>query len=99
MTGYQAPFMRADKTFNEDLNDRVGFQTTNQFPQMRPNVRAPQSNAAQRELNVAKRPIIETNVKTPEEFVYQYDFDDNGALYFLGSYGKTRIWQNPHAIG
>lgn len=77
-----------DRTFNDDLNDRA-FQTTNNFPLMRPNVRAPQSNAVQKEQNVAKRPLVETNVKTPDEFVYQYDFDDNGALYFLGSYGKT----------
>ena len=31
--------------------------------------------------------------------MYQYDFDDNGALYWLGSYGKTRVWQNPHTLG
>ena len=30
------------------------------------------------------------------EFIYSHDFDENGALYFLGSFGKTRLWQNPH---
>lgn len=35
----------------------------------------------------------------PSEFVFDYDFDENGALYFLGSFGKKRIWQNPHTIG
>ena len=38
-------------------------------------------------------------VQCPEEFVYSYDFDDNGLLYFLGTYGKTKAWQNPHSIG
>jgi len=33
------------------------------------------------------------------EFNYQYDFDDNGALYYLGSHGKRKVWQNPHIIG
>jgi hypothetical protein len=33
----------------------------------------------------------------PSEFVYQYDMDENGALFFLGSQGKRRQWQNPHA--
>ena len=33
------------------------------------------------------------------EFIYEQDFDENGALFFLGSYGKTRAWQNPHSLG
>jgi hypothetical protein len=28
----------------------------------------------------------------PTEFIYEYDFDENGALFFLGSFGKKRIW-------
>lgn len=28
----------------------------------------------------------------PTEFVYEHDFDENGALYFLGSYGKKKMW-------
>lgn len=28
----------------------------------------------------------------PKEFIYEYDFDENGALYYLGSFGKKRIW-------
>ena len=35
----------------------------------------------------------------PSEFLYEYDMDENGALFFLGSFGKKRIWQNPHKIG
>jgi len=62
-------------------------------------VRAPQVNAVEKEKSAAKKPMVEVMVKTPDEFVYSYDFDDNGALYWLGTYGKTRIWQNPHAIG
>lgn len=40
-------------------------------------------------------PISRTPVR---EFMYQYDFDDNGAFFFLGSLGKTRPWENPHLI-
>jgi len=32
-------------------------------------------------------------------FSYKYDFDDNGALYYLGTAGKKFPWQNPHKIG
>ena len=37
--------------------------------------------------------------KTPIEFKYEYDFDDNGALYWLGSFGKQKIWRNPYKLG
>jgi len=35
----------------------------------------------------------------PQEFIYAYDFDENGVLFFLGTYGKTKAWLNPHTIG
>jgi hypothetical protein len=35
----------------------------------------------------------------PIDFIYDYDFDDNGVLFYLGSYAKTRPWQNPHILG
>ena len=33
------------------------------------------------------------------EFNYYYDFDENGIFYYLGTYGKKKIWQNPHSTG
>jgi hypothetical protein len=36
------------------------------------------------------------NSNQPKKFNYEYDFDENGALFFLGSAGKKRLWQNPH---
>jgi hypothetical protein len=35
----------------------------------------------------------------PYEFVFQQHFDEEGALFFLGSFGKKRLYQNPHTIG
>jgi len=32
---------------------------------------------------------------TVTEFVYQNDMDENGALYFLGTNGRKRLYQNP----
>ena len=29
---------------------------------------------------------------TNQKFIYEYDFDENGALYYLGSFGNKRIW-------
>lgn len=37
-------------------------------------------------------------VERPSEFTFESSFDENGALFFLGSSGKKKIWQNPHAI-
>ena len=28
----------------------------------------------------------------PSEFIFEYDMDENGALFFLGSFGKKRIY-------
>lgn len=33
------------------------------------------------------------------EFIYEYDFDENGVFFYLGTYGRKRAWQNPHALG
>ena len=41
----------------------------------------------------------DTLAQVPTEFVYEHDFDENGALFFLGSFGKRKMWQNPHLIG
>lgn len=30
---------------------------------------------------------------------YEFDFDENGALYWIGSKGKTETFQNPHNTG
>jgi hypothetical protein len=32
-------------------------------------------------------------------FDYSFDFDENGAFYYLGTNGHSKIWQNPHTIG
>ena len=32
------------------------------------------------------------------KFKYKNDFDKNGALYFIGTYGLTRKYQNPHDL-
>jgi len=33
------------------------------------------------------------------EFTYEYDFDENGVLYYLGTLGKSNTYKNPHDIG
>ena len=35
------------------------------------------------------------NVPSGTRFVHQYPMDENGILYFFGSHGKTKPWQNP----
>jgi len=30
--------------------------------------------------------------------VFEYDFDENGALFYLGSFAKKKLWQNPHQV-
>jgi len=35
----------------------------------------------------------------PLVFGYKHDFDENGALFYLGTYGRQNQWQNPHETG
>ena len=32
------------------------------------------------------------------EFTYNYDFDENGVFYYLGTLGKSTSYENPHLI-
>ena len=41
----------------------------------------------------------ETTLEAPSEFCFDYNFDENGVLYYLGTFGKRRNWQNPHSVG
>ena len=41
-------------------------------------------------------PTRATDIERPSEFNYEYDFDENGALFFLGSHGKRKLFTNPH---
>lgn len=33
------------------------------------------------------------------EFSYEFDFDENGVMFYLGTYGKKMPWKNPHNLG
>ncbi len=55
------------------------------LPQTGP--KPPQRNAAQ--MTATTGALLQ---ERPTEFIYEYDFDENGALYFLGSFGKKRLW-------
>lgn len=43
--------------------------------------------------------LDEYNPNKTIEFNYDYDFDENGIFYYLGSLGKSSIFRNPHEIG
>jgi hypothetical protein len=34
----------------------------------------------------------------PTEFIFEEEFDENGALFYLGSMGKRRPYTNPHLL-
>ena len=42
-----------------------------------------------------KRPTTSSRLPI---FKYNYDFDENGALYYLGTLGKKYIYRNPHEL-
>ena len=36
---------------------------------------------------------------TKSDFHFEYNFDENGVLYYLGTAGSTRPYENPHILG
>lgn len=34
----------------------------------------------------------------PSEFVYEHDFDNNGAMFYLGTFGYQAGWRNPDSV-
>ena len=49
-----------------------------------------------RKNNILNKKSI-TSMKPPI-FKYTYDFDENGALYYIGTLGKKYIYRNPHEL-
>jgi len=43
--------------------------------------------------------LSNNNINNNMEFNYEYDFDENGVFYYLGSLGKSNFYKNPHDIG
>jgi len=37
--------------------------------------------------------------KPLQEFIYSFDFDENGVFYFIGSSGRLKPWENPALTG
>lgn len=31
-------------------------------------------------------------IERPSQFFYEHDFDENGVLFYLGSYGRKKMW-------
>lgn len=63
----------------------TGMPFTGQMMRSSVNAKAPQ--------RMNQPPIL---TEPPQEFFYDYNFDENGVLYYLGTFGKRRMWQNPH---
>ena len=47
---------------------------------------------------LAQKNINNINSHMLPIFKYTYDFDENGALYYLGTLGKKYIYRNPHEL-
>ena len=43
--------------------------------------------------------ISKVSRQTDRELSYAHDFDENGALYYLGSEGGVKPWENPSSLG
>ena len=48
--------------------------------------------------NIQDKNKVPTTSSRLPIFKYNYDFDENGALYYLGTLGKKYIYRNPHEL-
>ena len=48
--------------------------------------------------NFISSKIPSTSNKIHPVFKYTYDFDENGALYYIGTLGKKHVYRNPHEL-
>ena len=74
----------------QEYKDDIKYKTYNPAAQKGSlYIRPPEVN-----MGMSMKPMLD-----PIEFVYSYDFDENGLLYYLGTYGKTKDWVNPLVTG
>lgn len=57
------------------------------------NMRQRQNQSPARNSSVYQRQNV---TESPTEFNYEFDMDENGALFFLGSHGRRKLYTNPH---
>ncbi|EAR87291.2 E3 ubiquitin-protein ligase HECTD1 (macronuclear) [Tetrahymena thermophila SB210] len=84
-------------------------QHLNQSQQPYPTIQSQFYNNGQenhQNLNITNSSNLKSPTRLPPrqshgniEFVYKSDLDDNGVLYYLGTYGKTKPYVNPHVLG
>ena len=77
----------------KNQNQNNPYQTKTQSP-------LPYSPQDQKFLrnNIQDKNKTPINSLRPPIFKYNYDFDENGALYYLGTLGKKYIYRNPHEL-
>ena len=50
-------------------------------------------------INDSQASIPNTTQQSDLDFAYEFNFDENGVLFYLGSAGKRRPYQNPLILG
>ena len=89
----------------------ISLQPRDSYSKPNKNVMAPVKNVEPEVENLSppvseiieKQSMISNSLALPPkerkvEFSYVYDFDENGALFWLGSLGKRNPYRNPYAI-
>ena len=98
-----------EENFNEDrqdvlnsqffnINNKSEKEKINRYRQMiKSDIKKNPNKIEQSSLSSSNNQLINPlnyNIK----FKYKYDFDKNGALYYIGTYGLSRNYQNPHDL-
>jgi len=88
-------YLEAENYNNEYINS-TNRKNKIQNQNNKPNIQLPIQYSPKNNIqNMNKRNI---NSMNPLIFKYNYDFDENGALYYIGTLGKKYIYRNPHEL-
>ena len=84
------------ENFNNEYINSTNRKNKIQNQNNKPNIQFPIQYSPKNNIqNMNKK---NKNSINPIIFKYNYDFDENGALYYIGTLGKKYIYRNPHEL-
>ncbi len=80
-----------------NINNKKEKEKINRYREIIKSEKKPTQNNDDSSVSYHNNQIIITS-HSHIKFKYKNDFDKNGALYYIGTYGLTRKYQNPHDL-
>ena len=88
------------RNFGSVMDDTFARAEPSQYDKsISPRQRNMRTNNKGKSRRIGPQPNWNSNQPLVQAFVYNFDFDENGLFFFLGTEGRKKMWQNPHLVG